>query len=227
MFDRKSLEDATKDYDGDKYHEEFYSDHLKVLRSAQEFSEDVKKAVKYLFLWKLGKVSLRKTNSSSKLDYSDSKGRFYFSIKTTETNQKIMKKATDKEMLQNAFSFRENQMNYNGFKQCVQKITTSNPDKVTSVVLKTFYVHIWRPDEFPIFDTNVWKAFYKEKGKLVCPNTKPHSFLDYEKYTPFFKKLVQDTGLDWRTVDRGLWVIGKRLAQKARKNRCVACQMER
>jgi len=38
-----------------------------------------------------------------------------------------------------------------------------------------------------------------------------HRANDYESYTVFFKGIVDRTGLDWRTIDRGLWVMGDRL----------------
>ncbi len=52
MITREKLESASKEYNGDKYAEEFYTHHLQVLHNAQEITESISKAVRYLFLWK-------------------------------------------------------------------------------------------------------------------------------------------------------------------------------
>jgi hypothetical protein len=210
MINREILEKAAVDYNGDKYSEEFYNYYLKVLQDAKNISESAIRAVEYLFLWKLGKVRSRKTPSSSQLKFPDSKGRRYFSIPTTKTHDKVIKKAVEKGKLEIAIAFRNGAVTYDEVKSYASKLTSS------TIVLPAFYVHIWRPVEYPILDEKVWKVFLDQKGKPVFPHTKPKSWSNFEAYTCFFRKLIDDTGLDWRTVDRGLWVLGDRL--KVRMN---------
>lgn len=208
MITREKLESASRDYNRDKYSEEFYTHHLRVLQNAQGIAESVIRAVEYLFLWKLGKVRSEKTPSSFKLKFSDSKGRRYYRIPTTETHDKVIKKAVEKGILKMGIAFHNGATTYDEIKPDASKITSS------TVVLPAFYIHIWRPVEYPIFDEKVWKVFLDPKGKLISLSTKPMSWSDFEAYTSFFRKLVDDTGLDWRIVDQGLWVLGGRLKKR-------------
>jgi hypothetical protein len=214
----EELECAERTYNKDKYSGEFYTHHLRVLREAQDINESVVKAVKYLFLWKLGKVRSEKTPSSSQLKFSDSKGHQYYSIPITKTHEKMIEKAVGKENLEIAIAFRNDAVTYEKFRCYASNLTSS------TIVFPAFYVHIWRPDEYPMIDEKVWKVFLDQKGKLVFPNTKPMSWSNFEAYICFFKKFVDDTGLDPRLVDRGMWVLGDRLkvrmkSQKQDKNR--------
>ncbi len=47
--------------------------------------------------------------------------------------------------------------------------------------------------------------------------TQPRSWSNFEAYIPFFRDVVAYSGLDWRTVDRGLWVLGGRLNTTMKK----------
>lgn len=208
MITPEMLEESSKDYDMDKYSEEFYTYYLGVLQNAQDISKSVSEAVRNLFLWKLGRVRSKQTPSSSPLGFSDSKGRQYYSFPTTETHQKVIKKAIEEERLKTAISFRNGVVSCDEFKSRANHLTSS------TIVLPAFYVHIWRPDKYPILDQKVWIVFCAEKGQLVNPDTKPRSWNDYEAYTSFFRKLIGDMGLDRRTVDKGLWVHGGRLMKR-------------
>ncbi|MBU1616044.1 hypothetical protein KJ693_12145 [bacterium] len=207
---KEEILNTQKEYDKNKYPEEFYNSHLEILKNAKEISEPLSKAVEYLFLWKLGKIRSRQTLKSSQLEFSDSKGCRYYSIRTIETHCKIIERAIEKERLKTAISFNNGGISYDEFKPCADNLTDSS----SAIVLPAFYVHIWRPAEYPILDKNVWKKFCDEKGKSVFKHTKPGSWKHFEDYTDFFKKLVADTGLDRRTVDRGLWVLGSQLKSK-------------
>lgn len=208
---KEEILNVQKEYDENKYPEEFYNSHLEILKNAKGISESLSKAVTYLFLWKLGKIRSRQTPKSSLLEFSDSKGCRYYSIPTTETHCKIIERAIEKERLKTAISFSNGAISYDKFKPCAGSLTVSP----SSIVLPAFYVHIWRPAEYPILDKNVWKKFCDEKGKPVPKTTEPGSWKHFEDYTDFFKKLVADTGLDRRTVDRGLWVLGSQLKSKS------------
>jgi hypothetical protein len=218
MITREKLEYAARNYNGDKYSEEFYTYHLGVLQNAQDISESVSRAVEYLFLWKLGKVRSRKTPSSSQLKFSDSKGHRYYSIPTTETHDKVIKRAVEKGKLEIAIAFRNGAVTYDEIKSYASNLTSS------TIVLPAFYVHVWHPVEYPILDKKVWKVFLDQRGKPVSLYTKPTSWSDFEAYTSFFRKLVDDTGLDWRTVDRGLWVLGDRLKVRMNSQRVKPLQ---
>lgn len=209
MINREILKNASENYDGDKYSEEFYKYHLEEIRNAQEISESVIRAVEYLFLWKLGKVRLKQTPSSSQLKVQI-KGFPYYSIRTTKTHYEVIKKSIENERLKTAIFFRNGEISYDKFKFYASSLTSS------TIVLPAFYIHIWHPDKYPILDEKVWKVFCFEKGSSISNYTKPKSFGDFEAYTSFFRKLVDDTGLDFRTVDRGLWVLGDRLKESMR-----------
>jgi hypothetical protein len=83
----------------------------------------------------------------------------------------------------------------------------------TSIVLPTYYIHIWNPAEFPILDVKVWRTFIWNKGEGIYKQTKPKSWVHYEEYTKFYRVLVEETGLEWRIVDKGLWSIGDKLKE--------------
>jgi hypothetical protein len=202
MITRAKLECAGRHFNGDKFSEEFYTYHLRVLQDAKDISESVSRAVEYLFLWKLGKVRSRRTPSSSQLEFSDPKGRPYYSIPITKNHDKVIKKAVKKENVEIAIAFRNGAVTYDKVKSYARSLTSS------TIVLPAFYLHIWYPTKYPILDEKVWKVFLDQNKKRVFPHTKPKSWSNYEAYTCFFRKLIDDTGLDWRTVDRGLFVLG-------------------
>jgi|GEM_PF-1621074 len=208
MISREALKNAAKEYNGDKYSEEFYTYHREVLQNAQDISESVSRAVKHLFLWKLGKVRSKQTPSNTQLKFSDSKGRQHYSIPIPKTHEVVIKKAIEKERLEIAIAFRKEVVSYDNFKCYAGGLTSS------TIVLPAFYIHIWRPVEYPILDEKVWKVFCAEKQQPVFRHTKPMSWDDFEAYTIFFKKIVDDTGLDPRTVDRGMWVQGDHLKKR-------------
>lgn len=221
MITPEMLKEYSKDYDRDKYSEEFYTYHLSVLQNAQQISKSVSEAVRNLFLWKLGRVRSKQTPSTSPLGFSDPKGRQYYSIPTAVTHQKVIKKATEEERLKTAISFRNRVVSCDEFKFRASNLTSS------TIVLPAFYIHIWRPDEYPILDQKVWIVFCAEKGQLVNPDTKPRSWSDYEAYTSFFRKLVGDMGLDRRAVDQGLWVHGGHLMKRMRSRNVRPHQHEK
>jgi len=199
MINREIVEDAARKYDGEKYPELFYLHHLLILRNTREINELVSRAVKYLFLWKLGKVRSRQTPYGSQLKFSDTKGRWYYSTPVTRSHDQVIRKAIQEERLKVAIAFRDGRVNYDEFKAYASEITSS------TIVLPSFYVHIWRPFQYPIFDKKVWMFFEVQKGQSVSRYSKPSSWNEFEVYTDFFKGIVNNTGLDWRTVDCGLW----------------------
>ena len=196
---------AANNYPNDKYSGNFYQHHLKVLKLATRVDESVIRAVKYLFLWELGKVSTKKTPKGYDLDFIDPDGTRYFATNTTGANNRVINKAIDMRNLEAAFRFRDGSDDLETFKYVARGISYG------SVVLPIFYMHIWRPSECSIFDTNVWKAFcyYNTSCKKRTDNL--DLWVKYKVYVSFFQEVVRITNLDWRIVDRGLRVIGARL----------------
>ena len=202
MVNREIVENAARKYDGEKYPELFYIYHLLILRNTEEINELVSRAVKYLFLWKLGKVRSRQTPHGCQLKFSDTKGRWYYSTRITKSHDQVITKAIQEERLKAAIAFRDGRVKYDEFKAYASELTSS------TIVLPSFYVHMWRPFQYPIFDKKVWTFFRVQKERSVSRYSKPSLWNEFEVYTDFFKGIVNNTGLDWRTVDYGLWVLG-------------------
>lgn len=212
MIKREQLEEAALNYDSSKYPEEFYRYHLQVLRDASGASDAVADAVRCLFLWKLNKVHTHRTSTGSLLPFRDSGGNAYYGAGTTRDNAKAIARALQTDNLAAGLSFRDGSSSYEYFKPHAETLTR------TSIVLPSFYVHMWRPDDYQILDKNVWMIFSKEAGRRVRKSTKPKTWEDYEAYTAFFRKLIRDTGLHWRTIDKGLMILGDLLIKQA--SRC-------
>jgi hypothetical protein len=204
ILNKNILLNASNEYFDLKYPEEFYNYHLKVLKESKHIDEKINNAIRNLFLWKLGKISNTKTDNNIFTGYQDLQGQYYYA-NTTGSNKDAIKKATDKEILKEAVAFRDEKLDYNKFKLTALGITAA------SIVLPTFYIHIWKPYSYPIIDKNVWKAYCKEIGRPVSKYTMPRSTINYEEYIKFFNKLVLETGLSSRIADQSLWVIGSRL----------------
>lgn len=207
MLTRDVLTQVLHRYNAQKYSEDFYQCHLDVLRTAPVVAKPVEQAVEHLFLWKLGKVRTHKTFRSSPLEFRDSHGNQFHKIPVTGANSRALARATEQTRLQNGLAFRNGELSYEKFKEHARGIAES-------VVLPTFYVHIWRPSEYPILDEKVWKVFCDASRRTVCRYTKPRDWDDYEAYIEFFRKLVDSTGLCWRQVDQALWVLGSDLAKR-------------
>ncbi|MEQ6391281.1 hypothetical protein RZN22_18575, partial [Bacillaceae bacterium S4-13-58] len=121
------------------------------------------------------------------------------------SHQNFIEKAISEELLEYGMKFRNKEISYEDFKGVVANMTK------TSIVLPTFYTHIWKPSEYPILDVKVWRTYKWDKGEILKKYTKPKSWNHYEEYTSFFKTLVKDSGLEWRIVDKGMWRLGDKL----------------
>ena len=75
MITRETLENAAGEFPATKYPEEFYAQYLGVLETCRKATEAVAEAVRYLFLWKLGKVGTKRTRCASPLGHTDRQGR--------------------------------------------------------------------------------------------------------------------------------------------------------
>jgi len=125
----------------------------------------------------------------------------------------VIKRAIENERLETSVAFRDAKVEYDEFKRCAAELTSS------TIVLPVFYLHIWRPTEYPIIDERVWRVFCTEEGRSLSKSTKPRSWKDFEAYKAFFTRVMRDTCLDWRTIDQGLWVLGNRLGAGDRRSR--------
>ncbi len=201
-FTREELSKAVNHFNELKYSHAFYHYLLDVMKNETEVTQKLVDAAKYLMYWKLGKVSAKKTPSSWEVKVE---GKTYYVAETTPRNRQVIAKATAQDKIEAGLKFRDNLMTFNEFKREIESITN------TSIVLPTFYTHIWRPSEFPILDVKVWRTYKWNKGDDLKKHTKPMSWNHYEEYTAFFNGLVKVSGEEWRKVDKGIWVIGEKL----------------
>ncbi|MFH1995804.1 MAG: hypothetical protein ABIJ27_02260 [Candidatus Omnitrophota bacterium] len=157
MIDREILLRASKEYDSDKYSEELYAHCLDVLNNAHSVDNSLVESVINLLYWKLGKIKKRRTPKGKEISVSGLNSR-YFLAGTTKSNLDAISNATKSEILEQGIKFKNNTIEYEEFKGYAERITRS------SIVLPAYFVHIWRPDKYPIFDKNVWKKYRAEMG---------------------------------------------------------------
>lgn len=205
-FTREELEDAASSFNEAKYSHELYHHFLDVVSREEGVTENLRDAVKYLIYWKLGKVSTTRTSASEEIEIE---GHTFYVSGGTASHSNFIEKAITKEMLKYGLKFRDGQLSYTEFKGLVAQLTK------TSIVLPAFFIHTWKPSEYPILDVKVWRTYKWNKGDMVKKYTKPNSWNHYEEYTDFFRGLVKDSDLDWRNVDKGLWGIGDGLKEES------------
>lgn len=88
-------------------------------------------------------------------------------------------------------------------------------------IWRIFLLHIMKPNEFPVFDQHVYRAYYFIKNREI--KEIPTSAKDFEKvyyfeYIPFFNELlIANTLEEIRTVDKALWAFGKNIKRKINK----------
>lgn len=201
-FTKNDLNRAASFFNEKKYSHEFYHHFLEVVGSAKEVTQELQDAVKYLMYWKLGKVSSKQKPTSEVVVVE---GNTYYLSGTTPQNRLAIEKSIDEDLLEMGLKFRNQEITYEQFKDEVDSITG------TSIVLPTFYLHLWLPANFPILDIKVWRTYKWNKGEVVLKHTKPNSWRHYEEYISFFNGLVSDTEDDWRECDKGLWMLGEKL----------------
>lgn len=201
-FTKDELTQAASCFNEKKYSHEFYEYFLDDVGSAKKVTQELRDAVKYLMYWKLGKVSSKQKPTSEVVVIN---GNNYYVSGTTSKNRLAIENSLEDKLLELGLEFRDQTITYDGFKKKVEFITG------TSIVLPTFFTHIWKPDVYPILDVKVWRTYKWNKGEVIFKNTKPISWRHYEEYIAFFNGLVSDTGKEWRDCDKGLWMIGEKL----------------
>lgn len=76
-------------------------------------------------------------------------------------------------------------------------------------IWRIFWLHCWRPNQFPIYDQHVHRAmaFIDNGTKEEIPQYAPRKIEAYiNRYLPFH---AQFADLDKRAVDKALWAFGK------------------
>lgn len=85
-----------------------------------------------------------------------------------------------------------------------------------SSIWMMFLMHLFRPSDYPLFDQHVYRAFYFLNDSIIKEippaNKKKYSFFK-DIYIPWFRSLKSQTGLSGKTLDEGLFTLGKYLSQ--------------
>lgn len=84
-----------------------------------------------------------------------------------------------------------------------------------SAVWQTFLMHIIQPNQFPIFDQHVYRAYtYLQTGKAdELTSTNKQKLRHYEVYRSFFDAVRHESGCNPRHLDKAFWAFGKFLKQ--------------
>lgn len=79
-----------------------------------------------------------------------------------------------------------------------------------------FVMHCFYPEEYPLFDQHVYRAYkyISTKGQL-CPNSAPDSWSEYLNYKSFFNGLLAKYSVPFWQLDRALWAYGKQIKHYA------------
>jgi len=82
----------------------------------------------------------------------------------------------------------------------------------TGLVWRVFLLHITRPEDYPIADQHVFRAYhYLISGKIAEPE---QTLQRYESYRTFFRNLVDRSGKEHRQVDKALMCFGQFLGSQ-------------
>jgi len=82
----------------------------------------------------------------------------------------------------------------------------------TGLVWRVFLFHITRPEDYPIVDQHVLRAYhYLIRGKVAEPE---QTLQSYESYRTFFRDLVDKSGKEHRQVDKALMCFGQFLGSQ-------------
>jgi len=81
-----------------------------------------------------------------------------------------------------------------------------------SAIWKIFLLHIIAPQEYPIFDQHVYRAYYFLTHQQLneIPNSNPQKEEIYFKnYAVFFRDVLEKTSCNQKKIDEALWAFGK------------------
>jgi len=199
-------------YNNKNYPEDFYLGNLKIIEKSNNIDNSMRQAITNLLWWKLNKIrshSEYTNNEWTKLDYKDKNGNEYYLINGTAAHKDIILKASSDHYINLGIKFRNGEINYNDFKQAIQNLVKTK----NIIILPIFYIHIWCPNKYPIFDINVWLAYiYLNKKQNKFSYKKPSKYEYYELYINFFNDRFADK--ENRIIDKGLWVLGDSIKKK-------------
>lgn len=212
MPGRSEILDAIKDYDSKKYSEEFYNFYLGKISRSVDPGEQLVTDVRHLFHWFLGKVHTSETEAAEVVEVNGIK---YYLSGTAPSNTACIEEAVKKENLWAGLAFKNGNLPIENFLNYAKSITRN------SIVMPAFFIHIFKPGEYPILNSKVWAAYREELGKNVFINTKPKNIDNYLEYVSYCSYLKRRLGLSLREIDKGLWVMGERLKEMARQQEKV------
>ncbi len=99
----------------------------------------------------------------------------------------------------------------NRLKKDLSLATFEKEFKSVSAIWKIFLLHIIAPDDYPIFDQHVGRAFHyltsSQITQMPLSNTEKER-LYFEQYVPFFNKL-SNRSVSRKKLDEALWAFGK------------------
>jgi hypothetical protein len=82
----------------------------------------------------------------------------------------------------------------------------------SGIVYRAFLAHISRPDDFPMVDQHVLRAWnFLEKNKVEEPE---QTLANYLKYREFVKKMSKQSGKTFREIDKALMPFGQFLSSQ-------------
>lgn len=140
-------------------------------------------------------------NNLSKEDFLDKLWRWkmqvpYFNNRSNQRKLELMKQ--NKAEIR---SFRKSETTFNKLYSFSRKFFRSG------VVYSVFLIHICKPEEYPIFDQHVYRAFHFIKNRKIVKE--PRSFQNYLDYRDFILRIHRKHSLNLRDIDKALMAFGK------------------
>ncbi|MCA9436859.1 MAG: hypothetical protein KC978_13830 [Candidatus Omnitrophica bacterium] len=217
MLKKKDVTDAAAAFDSTRYPFGFYHHHLSVLNSAKKVTREVRVSVEELFYWRMGKVRVSKSRSqlsdtAHPTSFPDEEGNLHYASGVTGVTQRGIDIATATGILELGKAFRDGLVSFGELGAEAKVIAR------TSVYLPCFFIHIWKPEEWPLFEKRVWMLHRWDEGKANAFTGIPTNIERYMEYTAWFDKLVEKKKIDRWTAQVGLWELGRRLEKEVKTN---------
>jgi hypothetical protein len=139
-------------------------------------------------------------NDLSEGDFLDKLWRWKMGLHfKNKSNQKVLNLI--KENTETIRNFRKSEPTFNELYEFSEKIFKSG------IVYRIFLVHICKPNDYPIFDQHVFRAFnFLVTGKIT---NMPTNIKDYLNYKKFVLKIHRQYDLNLRDIDRALMAFGQ------------------
>jgi hypothetical protein len=168
---------------------------------------ECKNRFEILGAWKAGCIR----ESINGEDYTDTKGKYYNFTKRWNYNAPVSRLAWEKlnEIEKTLFS----EIPYE-FPQTEPPIINKLKEiKGLGFVLSIFILHSFYPLIYPIYDQHVYRAYRNRAKNDKSPiKQAPQRWKDYAEYRDYFIQIQEETNLYPWVIDRGLWVLGKKLS---------------